>query len=206
MKKYIYLFLMFLLFFNSYWRPLNQSEIKYLREKIVETAISFIGKRSIIVNNRRYNFDCSSFVLAVMEANRIKIFEKQAVNISGANGVRIIYETLKKYNRIFKNFKLANKGDLIFFNNTYDKNMNGIWDDILTHIAIVVGIDKFDTIKYIHISGRGVEYGYLNLKFPDKYSYNGEIINSFLRRGRNIEISPKFLSSNLFFCFGKIFK
>ena len=37
--------------------------------------------------------------------------------------------------------KKARLGDLVFFDNTYDRNRNGRWDDPLSHIAIVIAID-----------------------------------------------------------------
>ncbi len=33
-------------------------------------------------------------------------------------------------------------GDLVFFDNTYDRNGDGKFDDRITHVGIVVGFDK----------------------------------------------------------------
>ncbi len=193
--------------FASQWRRLRAYEIRYLRKKIANTAKAFIGKRNLTVKGKRFNFDCSGLVLAVMKANNITIFEKQAVKIKGANGVKIIYDTLKKYNRIFRSDRRVKIGDFIFFNNTYDKNRNNRLDDFLTHIAIIVAIHKDKTIKYVHRSSRGIEYGYMNIRIKHKHKYKHKIINSFLRAKHPKDSkATKYLAGELFYCFGSIFK
>lgn len=192
---------------SAKWRKLSLREIKYLREKIARTAISFVNKRRLIAKGKRFRFDCSGLVLAVMKANNITIFEKQAVRIRGANGVKIIYNTLKKYHKIFRNHRSVQKGDFIFFNNTYDKNRNRRLDDYLTHIAIVVDTDRDGTIKYVHRSSRGIEYGYMNLRIRHKHKYRGKIVNSFLRAKKPYDPrGTKYLSAELFYYFGSIFR
>lgn len=209
MKKF---FILFLAFIQAYivtakLRKLSSREIKYLRERIARTAISFVGKRKLIVRGKIFRYDCSGLVLAVMKANNITIFEKQSVRIRGANGVKIIYDTLKKYHKIFRNYRNVRKGDFIFFNNTYDKNRNRRLDDYFTHIAIVVDIDRDGTIKYIHRSSRGIEYGYMNLRIRHKHRYRGKVINSFLRTKKSYDPGgTKYLSGELFYYFGSIFR
>ncbi len=211
MKKYLsYIFILLLIVTNltfAKWRRLSPKEIKYLREKIVETAEQYVGKKSIIAKGKRYRFDCSGLVMATMASNNITIFEKQGVKENGANGVRIIYETLKKYKRIYRYDGLVKIGDLIFFNNTYDMNRNKRLDDFLTHIAIVVGVDNDRTIKYVHRSLHGIEYGYMNLRFKHKYQVKEIVVNSFLRAKSKFDSqNTKYLSGELFFAFGTIFR
>lgn len=203
----IFLLLNILILSSAEWRRLSRTETKQLRNKIAQIAESFVGKKRLTVRGRRYNFDCSGLILAVMKSNNITIFEKQAVRTSGSNGVKVIFDTLKKYNKIFKDFKSAEKGDFIFFNNTYDKNNNRRLDDILTHIALIVDIDKDGTLKYVHRGSKGIEYGYINLKRRTSHKYKHKIINSFLRtKNQKDHPATKYLSGELFYFFGSIFR
>ena len=45
--------------------------------------------------------------------------------------------------------------EMVFFDNTYDRNKNHRLDDPLTHIAIVVGVDTDETIQMVHLGGSG---------------------------------------------------
>lgn len=211
MRKYLsYIFILLLIVTNltfAKWRRLSSKEIKYLRVKIARTAENYAGKKILVSKGKKYRFDCSGLVLATMAANNITIFEKQKVRSKGANGVRIIYDTLKKYKRIYRYDDRVKIGDLIFFNNTYDKNRNRRLDDFFTHIAIVVGVDKNRTIKYVHRSSNGIEYGYMNLRFKHRYKFKGRVVNSFLREQRKFDTrNTKYYSGELFFAFGTVFK
>ena len=47
-------------------------------------------------------------------------------------------------------------GDVVFFDNSYDRNRNDRLDDLLTHIAIVVSVDEDETVHMMHLGGSGI--------------------------------------------------
>ena len=142
---------------------------------------------------KTFNFDCSGYVAAVYWTSNIAVFEKQAILDTG--GVKTIYATLSKYNKIYRDV-LPNIGDIIMFDKTTSN------DKKLTHAGIVIDVDEEDeTITYIHAStSRGLVVGYMNLKYPDLDKKDGKIINSLLKRGGGINS----LASHCFNSYGTI--
>lgn len=61
------------------------------------------------------------------------------------------------------------RGDLVFFDRTWDKNNNGRNDDELTHIGIVLSVDAEGTIRIAHrSSSQGLAILHMNLYHPDE--------------------------------------
>jgi surface antigen len=92
-------------------------------------------------------------------------------------------------------------GDLVFFDNTYDRNRNGRWDDELTHIGIVLEVDRDGTITVAHGgTSKGRTTMVMNLSDPSaRHSEDGRELNDWLRARRSND--PKrasYLSGELF--------
>jgi len=152
-----------------------------------------------------YTLDCFGFVSAVYRAANISIFGKLDSSVEGANGVRLIYDTLKKLNKIYK--KKPQVADIVFFDNTWDRINNGKINDELTHVGIVLAVDKKGTITFIHssVSG-GVARDYANLYHPHEKTLNGVPINSNVRpRGKTDPPNTKYLAGELIHAFGTVF-
>ena len=132
-------------------------------------ARSFLGKRVLKHKGKTYRYDCSGFVAAV--------YGKVGVPIDGS--VRYMYESSKKKGTLRKEPRI---GDLVFFDNTFDANKNGAFDDTLTHIAVVEKIESSGRITMIHLGSKGVVRIYMNLHHPDVYKDEYDVVqNSYLR-------------------------
>jgi hypothetical protein len=116
--------------------------------------------------------DCSGYVSAVMT--------EEGLDMNGR--VITIYERAVENDAIHWNMEPI-AGDLVFFDDTHDRNQNGMLDDDLTHIGIVLDVEPDGTVVFGHAglsSGRGV--GRLNLYTPGmRDRADGERINSILR-------------------------
>ncbi len=148
-----------------------------------------------------HKMDCSGFVTAVFRAANISIFGKLDSSVEGANGVRLIYDTLKKSNRIYKK-GTPRVADIVFFDNTWDRIPNGKINDELTHVGIVLFVDENGTITFIHssVSG-GVMRDFMNLYHP-----HNETFNSHLRVQKDTDPpDTKYLAGELFNAFGTVF-
>src|SRR5690606_3802041 len=79
--------------------------------------------------------------------------------------------------------KLPRIGDLAFFDNTYDRDGDGRWDDELTHVAVVVEVEADGTIRMAHDgTSRGRTELRMNLKHPDvRLDASGRVLNDYLR-------------------------
>jgi hypothetical protein len=87
-------------------------------------------------------------------------------------------------------------GDILFFRETYDRNRDGVFNDGLTHVAIVETVAEGGTITYVHRGGSGVSRARLNLLHPLEHTAQGATLNDYLRpRSR---LSEAVLGSELF--------
>jgi len=178
------------------------------RKKLVETARSLIGLNTstITVQGRTYPNDCSGILRGIYSVIGIDIFEKSKEYTPGMNGVKILYHTYKA-NQWKTNTRSPRPGDWIIFNNTYDQNKNGKWDDFCTHISMVTGVEPDGTIAFIHHVSRGIQRYRMNLRHRKTYELKGKRMNDFLRfRPGNDSDRIKYMSDNLFFCFINILK
>lgn len=171
------------------------------RVKVREAAQKMIGfkGRNIFRNGKKYPNDCSGMVRSIYDAVGIDVFEKAYSAPPGSNGVAIIYHAYK--NRSWNDVnRKPRTGDLILFNNTYDKNRNRKWDDRLTHVAIVTGIEENGTIVMIHHVNSGIRRYRMSFEKRNVSIQNGVRYNNALRvRPRKDPNRAKYLTSNLFY-------
>ncbi|HMB01998.1 MAG TPA: hypothetical protein VKS21_13520, partial [Spirochaetota bacterium] len=185
-----------------------REEKKLLRRKIVKTAASYIGRRwrsGSRYKGKNFFYDCSGTVSRIYWTHNIDLMAAAGKpEYSGKNGVYIIYDSFK--NKVHKK-KYPLPGDLIYFNNTYDKNRDGRWNDRLVHIGMVEKVDRDGTITYIHHCSKGVRRYRMNLIRPAVYKdpATGKVYNSFLRRkSRRDPPGSSYVSGNFFAGFATI--
>lgn len=84
---------------------------------------------------------------------------------------------------------LPRPGELIFFDDTHDRNHNGRRDDILTHIGVVLNVDLDGTVTFAHGgTSRGRVEGRMNLLHPsERKSPAGKVWNEPLRLAGSAE-------------------
>lgn len=106
------------------------------------------------------------------------------------------------------------KGDVIFFDNSYDENKDGEVNDKLTGIGFIVEIDKEDTIHYLTKTSKGIEMKQMNLKMKDQASIKDKnltkTVNSQTRwqtaKEKKAGVEVPTLSAQQFNSFGSFFK
>lgn len=66
------------------------------------------------------------------------------------------------------------KGDLLFFDNVYDANGDGRYNDAKSHVGIVEKIEGYErTIIFIHsLEGSGIQRGKINMNSPTEVEFN----------------------------------
>lgn len=150
----------------------------------------------------RYRNDCSGFVEAVLDSTGHDLFGFSRSYDIQANGVRQIYEYIKRTGSISAQ-KTPKPGDLVFFSNTYDLNRDHKFSDKLTHIGIVTSVDRDGTIAFLHVVRKRMKTDFMNLYKPNVYEENGKILNSYLRRIQKNSSEPM-LTAQLFDFFGSL--
>jgi hypothetical protein len=153
-------------------------------EKFLAENITSVNVNGSVV---RIDRDCSHFVRAAYwEASNhtVDLFEESiATGAAGANsgsGVVLLGRYFEKNYRYRKG--RAAIGDVIIFDNTWDKNKNRIRDDLSTHTGIVTAIRDDGTIEFVHGNvGNKIKKGYINFQHPSVSAHEGKPVNSYLR-------------------------
>jgi hypothetical protein len=106
-------------------------------------------------------------------------------------------------------------GDLIFWDNTWDRNGDGAWNDPLTHIGMVTAVNAEGTIDFVHYHyRRGVVTAKMNLVHRDETHLPGSgqargqtaLINTPMRMKGSGSVDPRrWLSSQLYRAFGRAY-
>lgn len=160
------------------------------QKKLIEGSHWALGRTKLNVKGKLFNFDCSGTVMAIYYYAGIDL--SRDFNKYSGGGTSRIYQYLDDKKLIY-NTKRPVPGDIIFWDNTYDSNGDGVRNDNLTHMGIVVGVSKEGTVKYLHNHyKKGIILESMNLKFPDDST-----VNSAMRmKGTGME--GGWLSSHLY--------
>lgn len=176
--------------------PENGNDVQKL---LIEGANGLRGAKSINVKGRKFTYDCTGVVLGCYYYAGIDL--TLAFPDYTGNGVSRIYHYLKDSELLYKTEDPA-PGDIIFWDNTYDRNGDGEENDYLTHMGMVVKAEENGQITYIHANYRkGIVFEQMNLKRPDVYMDGSETVNSPMRM-KGEKRSPRWLSSHLLKLFG----
>lgn len=151
------------------------------------------------INDKFYRGDCSGFIAFLFHWAGLDFLKLYGI---GNNGVAAIWNGLEQRNYIIQSAELQ-PGDIVFFDNTYDKNRNLRWDDKLTHIGVVESVDELGTATFLHYGSKGVVRARMNLQQPKIHSIREDgkvyVMNDYLRRrSRGEKSSPKHLSGALY--------
>ncbi len=162
-----------------------------IQKDLIESGRWAVGKKKLVVGDRRFNLDCSGVVLAVYYRSGIDLQPMLSGYTGG--GVQRLYSLMKK-NELTYHPAVPDPGDMLFWDNTYDKNGNKKKDDELTHVGMVVGVGSDGTVEYVHHNYRkGIVVARMNLGDPDNLD-----VNSPMRaRGEEAGHAPLWLSSHL---------
>jgi cell wall-associated NlpC family hydrolase len=180
-------------------RVAGTSQVSGIQEDLLEHAESYIGIESgaLRTDDRNYTLDCSGVVLAIYYNAGIEL--EKCYSMYTGNGVKRIYSCLRD-NKLIFNTKSPEPGDLIFWDNTYDRDGDGKFNDYFSHIGMVISVDEEGTIIYVHHNYRqGIIYERMNLYKPDDTS-----LNSPMRmRGSPPAPEGQYLASHLVRVFGR---
>jgi hypothetical protein len=143
-------------------RPAETSDVQRL---LAEGARKLLGRRHLVVRGRSFPYDCTGVVRAIYLYAGIDL-ARDFEQYSG-NGVLRLFRSLEKQNLLYSSPHPAT-GDIIFWDNTYDRNGDGAWNDALTHMGMVLSSRPDGTIQYVHLNyTRGIVIENMNLLEPD---------------------------------------
>jgi len=157
---------------------------------VIEGSYWALGKSQLKVRDKVFNLDCSGTVMAIYYYAGIDL-SREFAKYSGG-GTERIFRYLEDKELLYDTVTPV-PGDIIFWDNTYDKNGDGIRNDNLTHVGIVVEVDDDGTITYLHEHYRkGIILETMNLEFPDDQKKNSAM------RMKGTGMDGGWLSSHLY--------
>jgi hypothetical protein len=171
---------------------------------IAQTASRLVGARTIQTGNRFISYDCAGVARAIYLSQGIDLYEGGEQK-AHANGVRLIYEHVRAYGRIHHG-PTVRPGDLVFFDNTWDVNADGMLNDPLTHVGIVEGVEQNGTVVFISRVSNAIERYRMNLREPNAMrASDGRLLNDYLRRKKSDDLlATGYLTGQLFAGFGRL--
>jgi hypothetical protein len=172
----------------------------------VERASAWLGHRGAFpAGGRSFRPDCSGFVEAVYEATGIPMRDAVAIHdVDGGSAAMALRREVQALGVLYGAEREPLPGDLVFFEDTWDRNRNGRRDDGITHAGLVTAVRPDGTVEFLHRGSRGVARAFLHLGTPDlSRTRDGAVRNSPLRVASRSDAGPV-LAGQLFAGFGRI--
>ncbi|MFO0775808.1 MAG: hypothetical protein U0172_14195 [Nitrospiraceae bacterium] len=172
------------------------------RDAVVTTAVGLLGQRTIESEGRKVSYDCAGVTRAIFLQHGVDLYQSRLVT-KQANGVRYIYQHVREFGHLHDG-PVVSPGDLVFFDNTWDFNGDGMANDPLTHVGVVETIEHDGTVVFISRVAGAVERYRMNLAHPRRHrTDDGRVVNDYLRRKRAGDVEgTNYLSGELFAGFG----
>ena len=173
-------------------------------EAVLVAARDTLGVSSPRLDGDAVPTDCSGYLHALYKRAHFDLFSEAR---PGDNGVRAIVRWVQRYGHLYR-AQLAAPGDLVFFDNSYDRNGDGRLNDRLTHAGLVEQVLPDGTLLIVHATNHGIVREPMNLFRPrEATDASGRAINAPLRR-KGTGDGPKtpHLMSELFAGFGRVFQ
>ncbi len=164
------------------------------------------GRERFQAAGETFNGDCSGFVEAVYALEGIQLRRTlEAAAPRQASAVAAAWVAAGRGGERWRGGEWPSPGDLVFFDDTWDRNGNGRRDDPLTHVGLVEWVDVDGTVTFLHRGGQGVARGRLNLRRPDALrAEDGRPLNVPLRVRASRDDGGPALAGQLFAGYGRI--
>ncbi len=138
--------------------------------RVAAAALDLVGERNLTVAGRRFNFDCTGTILAAYYAAGYDL--AAGFGAYSGNGVSRLYAMSEDQGTLRYREPLK-PGDIVFWDNSYDRNGDGRWNDELTHAGIIVDVSGDGTVTFVHHNYReGVVTATMNITRPDDQNRN----------------------------------
>jgi peptidoglycan DL-endopeptidase CwlO len=171
-------------------------------EAVLAAARATLGQAEPRLDGRPVPTDCSGYVRKLYTRAGVDLFSESEPS---DNGVRAIARWIERHGLMHRD-KVAAPGDLVFFDNSYDRNGDGRLNDRFTHVGLVEEVLPDGTTLIVHATNHGVVREPMNLLRPhDATDSEGHTINVPLRR-KAAQDTPRMprLISELFAGFGRV--
>jgi cell wall-associated NlpC family hydrolase len=183
----------------------RSDDLSSVQEQVVESARSLVGRRNLRVNGRRFRFDCTGTILAAYYGAGIDL-QAEFSRYTG-NGVARLFKLAADHDLVYTGDS-PNPGDVIFWDNTYDRNGDGAFNDQLTHAGVVIRAYEDGSVDYVHHNYRdGIVIARMSLGAPDVHRSEAALVNSPMRMKSHRYMNPaEWLASHLYRSAGMLYQ
>ena len=167
------------------------------REEIVEQGMNLLGSRDLSAQNDVFRNDCSGLVVGLYRSLghdvELDFYESRYV-------AENLFRNLRAQGHVYSGMR-PKKADLAFYRNTVENSGNRV-----THVGLVAGVNREETVEVIHYSSRGVSLMHMNLIYPGLHRDEaGNVFNDFLRKKPPGPGDVQLLSGELFYMYGDLY-
>lgn len=164
-------------------------------DELAAAATRFLGAGRIEVGGEVFRMSCSEMVRAAFAAEGCT---EGPTGAFGDGGTATLFEYCKDAGLLHR--ESAAPGDLVIFDNTYDRNRNRKSDDPLSHVGIVTGGRDDGTVIFVHVGSGRIRKGHMNLERPwARKDKDGNALNDQLRaRKKNDPKGTRYMAGELF--------
>ncbi|HEX8702569.1 MAG TPA: NlpC/P60 family protein [Myxococcaceae bacterium] len=149
-----------------------------IARKAASRASRWVGLPSLTGVSREVNDDCSGLMHLAYWKPGLSLMPEQP--LPGEGGVAAIYRKAQQLGALRGQ---PQPGDLVFFQETHDRNRDGRRNDGLTHIGVVERVSADGLVTFVHRAGGGVKRSRLHLLQPQvRKDAKGRVLNDWLRR------------------------
>ncbi len=186
-------------------REIRSDDLSPVQQRVVDSAKSLVGARTLRINGRRFRYDCTGTILAAYYGAGIDL-EAEFSAYTG-NGVARLFKLAAAHELVYSGDS-PRPGDVIFWDNTYDRNGDGTWNDPLTHAGVVIRTYEDGSVEYVHHNYReGIVVARMSLASPDLHQSGALLVNSPMRMNSHRYINPsRWLASHLYRSAGMLYE
>lgn len=176
--------------------PDDSDDDRAVRARLAAAAAGSIGERPLVVGGVRYRMDCSGVAAGIYAKAGVRVDDD-----GGAPSTRALYELAQRHGSLRRSHPLP--GDLVFFDDTYDANGNGLRDDPLSHVGVVEKMLADGTVLFVHrIGSRIVRWRMHPGRPSERVDAQGRTLNHALRAAEGP--FPPQTTGELFVAFGSL--
>ena len=185
--------------------PAAEKPATEVQRRVAESAAALVGRKRLTIDGRRFRYDCTGTILAAHYAAGIDL-EAEFDRYTG-NGVLRLYKLAGDHGLI-REGDTPRPGDVVFWDNTYDRNGDGRWNDSLTHAGIVIRSYGDGRVDYVHHNYReGIVVARMDLGSPEVHRTGGRLVNSPMRMKSDRHLEPsRWLASHLYRSRGMLYR
>jgi peptidoglycan DL-endopeptidase CwlO len=175
--------------------PDDGDDDRAVRARLAAAAASSIGDRPLVVGGVRYRMDCSGVAAGIYAKAGLRLDD------GGGPSTRELYELVRRHGSLRRSRPLP--GDLVFFDDTYDANGNGLRDDPLSHVGVVEAVRPDGVVLFVHRIGDRIVRWRLHPGRPgERVDDKGQTLNHYLRSADGP--FPAQTTGELFVAFGSL--